>query len=341
MRQVSVEQAEGLVLCHDITRIVPGQFKGRAFKKGHAIRAGDIPALLDLGKKHLYVYEPQPGSIHEDPAAQKIARAVAGENVYLSETSEGRVNLIAGISGLLKVNPQAVAHINTCGDVVLATLHTHQSVEADTPVAGTRIIPLFTEKTRVEAVTDICRKEGPVVDVIPFRSLKTGIVTTGSEIYSGRIKDQFGPILYEKFRALNCTVIDQRFVSDEIDLTVSAIIDLINNGAELVAVTGGMSVDPDDQTPAAIRATGAHVTAYGAPAFPGAMFMLADLDGIPIVGLPGCVMYYRASIFDLILPRIVAGDIITADEIAALGHGGFCLGCTTCRYPRCGFGKGA
>ncbi|BBO68129.1 molybdopterin biosynthesis protein [Desulfosarcina alkanivorans] len=339
MKTVSVEDAVGKVLCHDITQIVPGFFKGRAFKKGCVIQPEDVPKLLDLGKANIYVQDLPAGTLHENEAAARIARAAAGNGLGLSEPKEGKVSLTARHSGLLSVNVDALYRINDIEDVMFATLHTHHHVNADQAVAGTRIIPLFTDEERIEAVERICRDHFPLIEVKTFTSVKVGVVTTGSEIYHGRIEDKFGPILREKFDALGSRVIDQVLVSDDIDMTVSAIHGLIRSGAQLIAVTGGMSVDPDDQTPVSIRAAGGKVVTYGAPVLPGAMFMLAHIDDVPVVGLPGCVMYYQASIFDLVLPRMLAGETVTRSDIVRMGHGGFCSNCPDCRYPTCSFGK--
>ena len=339
-KSIPVEESVGMVLGHDITQIVPGKFKGPAFKKGHILKFEDIPRLLDMGKRHVYVMNLQDDFVHENEAAERIACAAAGDGINFTSPSEGRVNLIAGLQGLLKVNVQALHQINSVEETAFATLHTDQQVTEDTKVAGVRIIPLATKKDKIEIIEDICRNNFPVITVKPFRSLKVGVITTGSEVYHGRIKDKFGPVLKEKFGKLGCHIIKQVFVSDETDMTVDAIKDMIKEGAELIALTGGMSVDPDDQTPAGIRAAGGNVVVYGAPVFPGAMFMLAHIGDVTLVGLPGCVMYVRASIFDLIVPRIVAGEKITRDDIVALGHGGYCSDCGECRYPVCGFGKG-
>jgi hypothetical protein len=336
-----VEDAVGKVLCHDITQIVPGIFKGRAFKKGSIIQPEDIPKLLDLGKAHLYVQELPKGTIHENDAAKRIAAAAVGNGLGLSEPVEGKVDLTALYNGLLSVNVEALERINAIEDVMFATLHTRQQVDAGRPVGGTRIIPLFTDEERIVAVERICREGVPVIQVKPFTSVKVGIVTTGSEIYHGRIKDKFGPVLREKFSALGSDVIDQVFVSDDIAMTVDVIKGLIRKGAQFIAVTGGMSVDPDDQTPASIRAAGGKVITYGAPVLPGAMFMLAYIDEVPVVGLPGCVMYYKASIFDLVIPPILAGETMTKADIVRMGHGGYCSNCPDCRYPVCSFGKTA
>jgi molybdenum cofactor synthesis domain-containing protein len=338
-KSVPVQESAGMVLGHDMTRIVPGEFKGPAFKKGHIIKESDIPLLLDMGKEKIFVLSLGDDLIHENEAALRIAKGAAGPGIDYTEPSEGRVNLMAAKSGLLKINIKALKRVNEMEDIILATLHSNQQISAGTSVAGTRIIPLATGKERIEQVEKICGDNFPVIDVRPFRSMKVGLVTTGSEVYSGRIEDKFGPVVKEKFSELGCIVLRQILVSDEIDLTVKAIKELIKEGADLIAVTGGMSVDPDDQTPASIRAAGGSVVSYGAPVFPGAMFMLAYIGDIPVVGLPGCVMYYRASIFDLIVPRIVAGDDVSLEDIISLCHGGFCAGCAECRYPVCPFGK--
>lgn len=339
IKQVPVEHAIGRVLGHDITRIVPGEFKGAAFKKGHIVAENDVPHLLDMGKKHIYVLHLENGIIHENEAAGRIAKGVAGQGIRFSDPSEGRINLVTSGQGLLKIKVDALKAINSITNITLATIHGNQTVADGTVVAGTRIIPLVINAEVLEAVEAICREHFPIIEVVPFRPYQVGVITTGTEIYSGRIRDQFGPVLKKKIGALGSHLMRQVFVSDEIDLTVSAIHQLIKAGAELIALTGGMSVDPDDQTPASIRAAGGEIVTYGAPVFPGAMFMLAYLEDIPIVGLPGCVMYYRSSIFDLVFPRILAGERLTRDHIVSLGYGGFCSGCDTCRYPVCGFGK--
>jgi len=339
MRTIPVSEAVGTVLAHDVTRIVPGEAKGPAFRKGHIIRAEDIPSLLDIGKEHLYVLDLEPGSVHEDEAARRISRAAGGPGIRFTGVSEGRVNLVAAHGGLLKVSAPALRRVNDVQDVVLATLHANQVVQADAAVAGTRVIPLVVSEQTVRRVEDVCREHWPVIQVAPLRPWKVGIVTTGSEVYQGRIPDKFGPVIRQKFLELGSEVFEQIFASDDRALTVAAIQDLIAKGAEMVAVTGGMSVDPDDRTPESIRAAGGEVVVYGTPVFPGAMFMLAYIGRVPVLGLPGCVMYSRTTIFDLIVPRLLAGEPVTRGEIAALGYGGFCAACPECRYPRCGFGK--
>jgi hypothetical protein len=338
MKTVPVQEAVGMVLCHDMTRIVPGQSKGPAFRKGHVIVEADIPALLEIGKEHIYVLTLDDGRIHEDEAARRIARAAAGPGITLSGVCEGRVNFEAA-PGLLRVNVEALHRINSIDEVVLATMHDGQQITTPRAVAGTRVVPLVIDEWKISQVEAICAEYPFVVGVRPFRHHDVGLVTTGSEVFHGRIKDAFGPVIRSKFEALGSAVMGQRLTSDDPDMTRDAILAFIAEGADMVVVTGGMSVDPDDRTPTAIRATGADVVTYGSPTFPGVMFMLARLGGVPILGLPGCVMYYRASVFDLVVPRLLAGVETTRDDIVAMGHGGFCATCDVCRYPVCPFGK--
>jgi molybdopterin biosynthesis enzyme len=339
MQSIPVGKAIGHVLAHDVTRIVPGQNKGPAFKKGHIIRKQDVETLLDIGKAHIYVLQLSPDQVHEDAAAQRIAAAAAGPGIKLSVPSEGRVNLVAEYSGLLKVDVTALNKLNSIQDVVFATLHGNHRVAAGQPVAGTRVIPLVVTERQVADAEQICCDNQPIVTVKTFQSLNVGMVTTGSEVFHGRIKDQFGPVVEKKFKALGSRVVRQIYVADEVEKTVEAVRTLIADGVQMVVLTGGMSVDPDDRTPAGIRGTGARVVSYGAPLFPGAMFMLAYIGDIPVLGLPGCVMYHKTSVFDLIVPRLLTGEIINREDIVQLGHGGFCAGCPDCRYPACAFGK--
>ncbi|AEG58807.1 molybdopterin-binding protein [Desulforamulus ruminis] len=340
MKIVPVQEAVGMVLCHDITQIVPDKFKGRAFKKGHIVQREDIPRLLDIGKENLYVWEINQDLLHEDDAALRIARAAAGSGIKLTEPREGKVNLVAEGMGLLKVNTDGLYRINEMEEVMFATLHTNQIVYEDKILAGTRIIPLVIQEKKIRNIETLCALNYPIVEIKPFKSLKVGVVTTGSEVYHGRIQDKFGPVVAKKVESWGSYVFRQIFVPDSTERIAEAINTLLREGAEMVTVTGGMSVDPDDLTPAGIKAAGGRIVTYGAPTLPGAMFMVAYIGNVPVLGLPGCVMYHGSSIFDLVVPRILAGEEITRKDIIALGHGGLCVKCTPCRYPDCGFGKG-
>ena len=349
MKSIPVENAVGTVLCHDITQIIPGEHKGPVFRKGHCVTAEDIPLLLRVGKENLYVYEQLPGVLHENDAAARLAAATTGQNITLSAPSEGRINFHAACQGLLRIDVDTLCEINALGEIALATLHSLQEVRTGQAVGGTRVVPLLIEEQKILQAEALCATlPAPLLEVLPLRAPRVGMVTTGSEIYHGRIEDRFGPVLRQKFAAYQGNILGQRLTSDDVALTSAAITDFAAEGADLIVVTGGMSVDPDDRTPAAIRASGARVESYGAPTFPGAMFLLAYLPGpaspdgcpdIPVLGLPGCVMYHQASIFDLMVPRLLAGLTVTRRDIAMLGHGGFCASCPECRYPVCSFGK--
>jgi molybdenum cofactor synthesis domain-containing protein len=341
MRVVPVYEAEGMVLCHDITEIVPGKTKGRAFRKGHIVKCEDIPKLLQLGKEHLYVWEIDETLMHENDAALRIACAAAGDGVAVTEPEEGKVQLKAVRFGLVKIDTDALEKINAIDEVVLATIHSNQLVDAGTVVAGCKAVPLVIAAEKVQQVERICRATAHVVAVKPLRPLVVGIVTTGGEVYRGRIEDRFGPVLRDKLEKFGSRLLRQIIVDDSIVMIAEAIRALISEGAEMIITTGGMSVDPDDVTPAGIRAAGGRVVVYGAPALPGSMFMLAYIGDVPVLGLPGCVMYHKATIFDLIAPRILAGEEVTRDDIAKFAHGGLCLSCNPCRFPACAFGKGS
>lgn len=338
MQSLPVRDAVGKMLLHDITRIVPDVFKGPAFRKGHIITEADVDQLLDLGKQHVYVACLN-GEIHENDAALRIARAAAGKNIALSDPKEGKVGFTATTFGLLKINVEGLAQLNSIPEVICATMHTNQTVDQGQDLAGTRVIPLSIDENHVIAAEKVCETFFPIIDINPFARVNVGLVVTGSEVFSGRINDGFGPVVQKKFEALGSRIIDKKIVSDDMDMTVAAITDFVDGGAEFIAVTGGMSVDPDDLTPAAIRKAGGEVVFYGAPVLPGAMFLLAYINDVPVIGLPGCVMYFRASIFDLVVPRLLAGETVTHKDIIHMGHGGFCTACKTCRYPQCSFGK--
>lgn len=336
MKTVRTQDAVGMPLAHDLTQIIPGQYKGARFKKGHIVAAEDVPVMLSMGKENLFVLELKEDDVHEDDAGARIAAAAAGANILRNAKGEGKVELQAACRGVLRVDQDKLLELIDDDEVMFATIQGNQLVEEGQLIAGTRVIPLYVkEKTvaRAEQIQDI-------VWIDPLKPCKVGIVTTGSEIYHGRIEDKFGGILREKFDALGCMVTEQVFSDDDEQMIVDCILSLKQKGAELIAVTGGMSVDPDDRTPAGIRQAGTEIVTYGAPVLPGAMFLLGYLEDVPVVGLPGCVMYHGASVFELVVPRLLAGEHMDRKAIKCLAHGGLCRGCKTCTYPNCGFGKG-
>ncbi len=339
MLKVKVDDAIGMILCHDITQIIPGEYKGIAFKKGHIVTKEDIPKLLQIGKENLFVWEKKEGYLHEDDAARRIAEAVAGPGILLTEPKEGKINLVASMRGLLKVNVIVLNEINNEDQVVVASLHRNQVVEEGTIVAGTRVIPLVIDHVIIEQVERHADRYKPVFEIKPLQKMKVGIEVTGSEVFKGRIEDKFGPVIIEKVTNLGCSVIRKVNVTDSDEMISDNIKAMLREGAELILITGGMSVDPDDMTPAGVVAAGGTIVSYGAPVLPGSMFMVAYIDETPVLGLPGCVMYSKNTVFDLVLPRILAGEKITRQDIAILGHGGLCANCVPCKFPSCSFGK--
>ena len=339
MKLIETKNAVGHILCHDLTRVVRGEMKGPQFKKGHVVTEEDIPMLLSMGKDHLYVWTLEEGMLHENDAAARLAKILEGPGMRQSEPSEGKIDLFAEMDGLFRVDAERLLKINSIEGVMAATRHDNFPVRAGDKLCGTRVIPLTIEEERI---VEAERAAGgtPVLSLLPYRPLKAGIVTTGNEVFYGRIQDAFTPVVIEKLRQYN---IDARFMerSDDVKGNIVKTIESVRaQGAEVVIATGGMSVDPDDRTPAAIRLSGAKIVTYGAPVLPGAMFLLGYYDdGTPVMGLPACVMYADATIFDIILPRIAAGVRVEKADISRLGPGGLCLNCKPCRYPNCSFGK--
>ena len=263
MLKVKVEDAVGMILCHDITQIIPGELKGRAFKKGHIVTAEDIPRLLLTGKENLYVWEKQEGTLHEDEAARRIATAIAGAGISLMEPAEGKINLVSSLRGLLKINVRGIHKINTENKVIVSSLHRNQIVENGTVVAGTRIIPLVIDEKIIERVEEHADRYKPVVEVKPLLGMRVGIVVTGSEIYKGRIEDKFSPVVEEKVTRLGCSVIRKMNVMDDVVMISYAVKTMLREGAESILITGGMSVDPDDMTPAGARDAAIIALMYG------------------------------------------------------------------------------
>ena len=338
MKLIRTEDAVGSVLCHDITQIIPGVVKDAVFRKGHVVTEEDIPVLLSVGKEHLYVWEQQEGMLHENDAAEILRQVCQSDYMKASEAKEGKIELTAECDGLLKIDREKLNAVNGMGQMVLASRHGNFPVKKGDKIVGMRVVPLVIEEEKMNRVKEICGEE-PVFRILPFHSMKAGIVTTGSEVYHGRIQDKFTPVVEEKLRECGVEVMGSTLCDDKPEMVTDAIRSWIDQGAEMVVCTGGMSVDPDDRTPLAIRNATDEVITYGAPVLPGAMFMLAYAKDIPVMGLPGCVMYSKRTIFDLVLPRIAAGERLQAEDFSVLGEGGLCLNCEVCTFPNCGFGK--
>lgn len=339
MKNIKTQDALGHVLCHDITQIIPGKSKGVRFRKGHIVTEEDIPVLLSLGKELLYVWESQEGMLHENDAAKLLYDVCAGKYMRPTEIIEGKIEVVAESGGMFTVDAERLFEINLLGEVSVATRNGGFPVKPGDRLAAMRVIPLVIEKTKLERVREIGGAK-PLFDLKPFLPKRVGIITVGNEVASGKTKDAFTPVLVRKIGQYGADMVSHTTVGDDETAIAEAITRIAKNGADMILCSGGMSVDPDDRTPAAIRSSGARVVSYGVPVLPGSMFMLAYLNKkIPVLGLPGCVMYCRRTIFDLILPKLMTNHEITARELAALGHGGLCLDCRTCTYPNCGFGK--
>jgi len=337
---IPLDQAVGTILAHDITEIRPGQFKGAAFKKGHRVTEADLPHLRRVGKENLFVLHLKPGEVHEDDAAVMLCEALAGNGIVFDPApSEGKISLKAAFRGLLKVNEAALVDFNLIPHMCCASRHNNSIVEADDIVAAARVIPLIIDEKTLHVGVKVARNEGGIFSVKPMSQPRTGLIITGNEVYTGVIDDKFAPLLRKKLQMFGCEVADVVFAPDDKAKIIEEIKRLLGSGTELLMVAGGMSVDPDDITRMAIAEAGADDVVYGTPVLPGAMFLYGRFDQIPVLGLPACVLFYRATVFDLVLPRVLAGERITRNDLAALAHGGLCLNCDMCRFPQCPFGK--
>ena len=339
MKLIRTEEAVGHVLCHDMTQIIKDQYKDARFRKGHIVTEDDIPVLLSMGKENLYVWEMTPGMIHENDAAERLLALCGQKNMVRSETKEGKIELRAACDGLFQVDSQRLIAVNSREDVMIATRKGNTAVKKGDKLAGMRVIPLIIKEETLQAAEQAAGV-GPLLELLPYVKKTAAIVATGSEVKKGLIQDTFTPVVKEKLAAYGIETIFITYSGDGVDNVAGAISEARKTGADLILCTGGMSVDPDDNTPGGIRQSGARIVTYGAPVLPGAMFLLGYFsDGTPICGLPGCVMYAGATIFDLVLPRIAAGVELTRADFAVMGEGGLCLGCKPCHWPNCPFGK--
>lgn len=338
MKLIKTEDAVGQVLCHDITRIIKGITKDALFRKGHVVRQEDIPVLLSMGKEHLYVWEKQEGMLHENEAAEILCEICQGVNMHPTPAKEGKIELIADCDGVLKIRSEMLRKVNSLGEMMIAGRHGNFPVKRGDKIAGTRVIPLVIEREKMEKAKEAAGQQ-PIFEIYPYFHKKVGIVTTGSEVFHHRIEDTFTPVIKEKLAEFDTEVTGHIICNDDHEMITQAIKELLDKGCDMIVCTGGMSVDPDDRTPLAIKNVGVDIVSYGAPVLPGAMFLLAYKGKVPVMGLPGCVMYAKRTIFDLVLPRLMCGEILTAGDLNCLGEGGLCLNCPQCTFPNCGFGK--
>ena len=339
MKLIRTEDAVGHVLCHDMTQIIPGVFKGARFRKGHIVTEEDIPVLLEMGKENLYVWEKTEGMLHEDEAALRLRDLCISEHMRCSDVKEGKIELTADTDGLFQADTERLYAVNEIDELMIATRHTNTAVHPGDKLAGMRVIPLVIDEQKLIRAEQAAGPE-PILRIIPWKLRTAAIITTGSEVAKGLIKDSFTPVVMQKLAAFGIETVSHTLTGDDQERIRDEIVKAHEEGTDLILCTGGMSVDPDDRTPGAIARSGVKIVTYGAPTLPGAMFCLGYYeDGTPVAGLPGCVMYAKATIFDLVLPRIAAGVPLTRGDFIRLGHGGLCLGCESCHFPNCSFGK--
>ena len=337
MKKIAVDQAVGMTLCHDITKMVDG-FKGAAFKRGHVIREEDIEELLNIGKKHIFVWEENAGEIHEEDCALRMAAMAPVDGAHYTAPSEGKVLLMADTRGMFRVDTALLHEINSIGDITISTLPDHYPVEPGARLASMRIVPLVTKETQILAAEALCR-DRKLLDLRAYAHKKIGVVITGSEVYSGRIKDKFEPVVRRKMATYPAEILGVTFCDDDLDMIVNAAKRHLENGADFLIFTGGMSVDPDDLTPTAIRRLGAEIVSHGVPSQPGNMTLVAYLGETAILGVPGAAISLPTTIFDVLLPQIFAGDKLTKSDLVRLGDGGLCQMCKACHFPNCTFGR--
>jgi hypothetical protein len=337
MKKVKVQDAIGMTLCHDITAMVDG-FKGAAFKRGHVITQEDIPRLLDIGKQHVFIWEENAGEIHEEDAARRLSQMTAVDGAHYGSISEGKIQLFADQDGMFRVDKALLAAVNRIGDITITTLPDHYPVKAGDRLASMRIVPLVTEERQIAEAEALCAGK-QLYDLRPFKPLKVGIIITGSEIYHGRIKDKFERVARAKLAHYPAEILGVHVCDDELDMIVGAGRALLAEGTELLIFSGGMSVDPDDLTPSAIREMGAEIVSYGVPSQPGNMTLVAYLDQAALLGVPGAAISRPTTMFDVLLPQIFCGDPLTKDDLIRLGEGGLCQMCDNCHFPNCTFGR--
>lgn len=339
MKQIRIEDSVGCILSHDVTKIVPGEFKGRLFKKGHVIREEDIPKLLDIGKEHIYVWEPKKGQLHENDAAIRVKDLVLGQGCYISEEiKEGKIDFFANTQGIVKINKDLLLKLNLLGEIIVSTIHNNTPVKKGEKIGATRVIPLIIDEKKILEAEKIIKEK--IISVEEIKPKKAVLITTGNEVYKGRIKDAFLPVMKEKLEYYGSEIVKQIILPDNKEMITENILKAIEEDkVDMIICTGGMSVDPDDVTPSAIKDCNGEIVTYGAPVLPGAMFLLAYYKNIPILGVPSCAMYSKRTIFDLVLPRILADEKLSFEYIARFGNGGMCLNCEICSFPHCSFGK--
>jgi formylmethanofuran dehydrogenase subunit E len=342
LKTVPVEQVAGEKALHDMTQIIPGKKKGAAFKRDQEFSAGDICRLQTMGRQNVYVLDgdfAQSEWIHEDKAALAFAKAMSGEGVTYSESpSEGKAELMAARDGLMILDDRRLEMFNLVPGVMCAARHGYSLVDQGFNLAGTRAIPLFLLRRDFEKAMTILSEE-PLFKVLPLRRAEVGILVTGTEVFQGLIKDKFIPTVRHKIERFGSEVKSSLIVPDDRDQISRGVKKLMDDGADLIVTTAGLSVDPDDVTRQGLKDAGVEDMIYGMPILPGAMTLLARKGNIPFIGVPACALFYRTTSFDVLLPRLLASVAIDRHDLAKMGNGGLCLGCKACTFPKCPYCK--
>jgi molybdenum cofactor synthesis domain-containing protein len=340
LSKIPIEAAVGSRLAHDITEIRPGEFKGPSFKRGHKVAHEDLCHLMRLGKRHLYVLDLKENQVHEDDAVLALASALAGPGVSFSgQPHEGKLQLTAAYDGLLKVDTEALVAFNLLPDVMCASRHSNIPVRQGAILAGTRAIPLVIDRERLDKAVALATEKAPIFSVKSYSRTRVRLIITGNEVYDGLIEDRFEAIVADKLNAFGAELLETVILPDEVEKIAAAAARFLAADTDLVVTTGGMSVDPDDVTRLGIRQAGVDRLYYGAGALPGAMGMVAYRGETPVVGIPACGLFHQTTVFDLLLPRLLAGENPDNVDLARLSVGGLCLDCKVCHYPDCSFGK--
>ena len=337
MKKVNVEDAVGMELCHDITAMFDG-FKGALFKRGHVITEEDVPKLLDIGKSHIFVWEENAGEIHEEDCAVKMSQLWPVAGAHYEGPSEGKMLLKADVEGMFRVDTELLKKVNLIGDITVSCMPDHYPVKPGMRIASMRIVPLVTKVTQMEELERLCEGK-KLFDLLPYKQMKVGVVITGFEVFHGRIKDKFEPVIRAKMKQYPAEVLGVSICDDELRMIKDAMNDYLRRGADLIVCTGGMSVDPDDLTPTAVRGTGAEIITHGLPSQPGNMTLVAYKDDVAILGVPGAAISLPTTVFDALLPQVFAGVRFTKEELVSLADGGLCQQCKPCHFPNCTFGR--
>ncbi len=364
-RVVPVEEIAGKIALHDMTQIIPGESKDAAFAAGHQFSVGDVCRLQQMGRFSVAIDEniSPDNFVHENQGAEAFATKMSGANVaYQLPPKEGKVNMTATCAGLLCVNTKRLEAFNMVPDVMCASRQDATVVSANSEIAGTRVIPLYISKGLFAEALSIL--EQPIFSVAPMRSAKVGILVTGTEVFQGLIQDKFIPTIVPKVEEYGCQVVKTLIAPDKKDHLLASIQEIKDAGADLLITTGGLSVDPDDITRAALLEAGLTDYVYGAPVLPGTMSLVGTMRSknaetqqaetikgltrpckqpaqgeMQVLGVPACALHFKTTLFDILLPRLLAGRTITRHDFAQMGEGGFCMNCKVCTYPKCFFVK--